>query len=282
MAEETISGPIGTLVSIDGHDIHVREDGPSDGPPIVLIHGLLGSMRWFDRLIPLLSEDFRLLRIDLLGHGSSSKPRYGYSPEAQARVLGTLLTRRRIVKPTVLGFSLGADIAIALMESGVEVNKLIIIDEGPDYSLVSPPVTNKILRIPVLGRLLHAILPEFVYRQAVEGFLAPGVSVEAVFDDPAQAVNDARVVPYACFIASQEEKERFVAEVPLDDRISKLGVATLAIFGQDDQIYRAEESCERYRALSNATAEIIPAAGHSPVVEQPVRTAELIRAFIAA
>jgi pimeloyl-ACP methyl ester carboxylesterase len=281
MGQEKVSGPIGTLIPIGGHVVHMREDGTSEGQPIVLIHGFLGSMRWFDRMIPLLSGDFRLLRIDLLGHGYSSKPRDGYSPEDQARTIEALLSQLHVSRPIVIGFSLGADVAIALMELGVEVQKLVIVNEGPDYSLASVPAISKILRMPVIGRLLRGILPPSGTRQALEGFLAPGVSLETAFDDPTEAVSQARAVPHGCFVASQEEKERFVAEIPLDERLSNLGVATLAVFGQHDQVYRAEESCERYRKIPNVTAEIIPAAGHSPIAEQPARTAELIRAFIA-
>ena len=283
MKQESIVdfSPIGTLVSIAEYEVHVREHGPSEGPSIVLVHGFLGSMRWFDRLVPLLSDDFRMVRIDLLGHGFSSRPNRGYSPENQARVLSALLARLDVVKPIVIGFSLGADIAIALMEQGMEVSKLVVIDEGPDYSLVYPSTINRVLRMPVFGRPLYRILPASAYRQVVEGFLAPGLSLESAFNDPSQAVRDVQVVPYACFLGSQVEKERFVAERPLDQRISTLGVATLVIFGEQDQIYQAEKSCKRYRALSSATVEIIPAVGHSPVTENPADTARLIRAFVS-
>jgi pimeloyl-ACP methyl ester carboxylesterase len=64
--------PIGLLVPVGDETVQLREDGPADAPPIVLVHGFLGSMRWFDRLIPLLSNDFRLIRTDLIGHGPNT------------------------------------------------------------------------------------------------------------------------------------------------------------------------------------------------------------------
>ena len=75
----------GRLVSVDGRNIHVREDGPTGAPPIVLVHGFLCSMRWFERLTPLLAGDFRLVRTDLLGHGCSAKPNRGYAPRGPGR-----------------------------------------------------------------------------------------------------------------------------------------------------------------------------------------------------
>ncbi|WP_406175066.1 alpha/beta fold hydrolase [Streptomyces sp. NBC_00996] len=273
--------PIGMLKSAGQYEIHIREDGPSQGPPIVLIHGFLGSMRWFDRLVPLLSHRFRVIRADLLGHGFSSKPHHGYSPENQARVLSLLLNGLGVVDPIVVGHSMGADIAISLAEQGTKVSKLVVVDEAPDYSVADPSAINKVLRLPVLGRLLYRNLPTSAHRRAVEGFLAPGRSLAATFDDVAQTVNDVGVVPYACFVGSQVEKERFVAQQPLDERIAALGVATLVIFGEQDRVFRSGESCVRYRAVPGIAVQLVPEVGHSPMIEDPVITAEIIHGFIA-
>jgi pimeloyl-ACP methyl ester carboxylesterase len=41
---------------------------------VVLIHGWTASIRWFDRLTPLLTDRYRVIRVDLLCHGGSSSP----------------------------------------------------------------------------------------------------------------------------------------------------------------------------------------------------------------
>jgi pimeloyl-ACP methyl ester carboxylesterase len=43
---------IGDLVRVDGHDVHVRQDGPEDAAAVVLVHGFSCSMHWFDRWPP--------------------------------------------------------------------------------------------------------------------------------------------------------------------------------------------------------------------------------------
>src|SRR5438270_13971189 len=68
-------------------NLHVLEEGPDDAPALVLVHCLAGSMRWFDRLAPLLVNDWRLIRVDLLGHGGSPWPPEGYELENPARLL---------------------------------------------------------------------------------------------------------------------------------------------------------------------------------------------------
>ena len=187
---------------MDGRNIHVREDGPSGGPPIVLVHGFLCSMRWFERLTPLLADDFRLVRTDLLGHGCSAKPNWGYAPEDQGGILDDLLGHRGVTGATVLGHSLGADVAVALAERGGKVGKLIVIDEGPDYKVAYPPAVNTVLRLPGLGRLMYRTLPTCAFRIALESFFAPGYRLADAFDTPGPAVDDARAVPYACFLSS--------------------------------------------------------------------------------
>src|SRR5919108_349394 len=75
---------IGRVLDLPGGDVQVREDGQREGDPLVLLHGFAGSMHWFTPLVERLRSDFRLIRIDLLGHGGSEKPGGGYSMEHQA------------------------------------------------------------------------------------------------------------------------------------------------------------------------------------------------------
>jgi pimeloyl-ACP methyl ester carboxylesterase len=272
---------IGTLVSTAGYDIHVREDGQEDAPPIVLLHGFLGSMHWYDRLTPFLSKHFRVMRTDLLGHGCSSKPARGYDAENQARVLGELLDRIGVTDAIILGHSMGADIAISLTEQGFRTGRLIIINEAPDYTVFNPPAVNSLLLRRRLGPMLWQNLPAFAIRAAVAPCFAPGYPLAAAFDVPDRPVQDARAVPYRCFRDSQAEQRRFFSETASDIRLSALRLSTLVIFGEKDQIFGSAESCDRYRKVRNVKVETISDAGHSPMLENPSQTAEIISTFLA-
>src|SRR4051812_27483121 len=76
----------GRILHLAGGNLHVLEEGPPDAPPLVMLHGFAGSLRWFDRLAPLLASSHHVIRIDLLGHGGSSKPGSGYEMHNQARL----------------------------------------------------------------------------------------------------------------------------------------------------------------------------------------------------
>lgn len=93
--------------------IHIHYQQVGEGPDLVMVHGISGNLAiWHLRLVPVLSERFRVLTYDLRGHGHSDAPRSGYSPDAMAIDLLELLDALGIVRPLVIGHSYGADIAL--------------------------------------------------------------------------------------------------------------------------------------------------------------------------
>lgn len=81
-----------TTLPLDGGSIYVRQDGPRDAPALVLIHGLAGSTRWWNPVVPILARSHRVIRVDLLGHGQSAKPAGGgYAIPEQGRRIGEAL-----------------------------------------------------------------------------------------------------------------------------------------------------------------------------------------------
>ncbi|WP_345482711.1 alpha/beta fold hydrolase, partial [Actinopolymorpha pittospori] len=102
----------GSALHLDGGDVHVRQDGPRDAPALVLIHGLAGSTRWFDPLVPMLTRSHRVIRIDLLGHGQSAKPASGgYEVPEQGRRVGAALDELGVRHAIVVGHSTGGSVA---------------------------------------------------------------------------------------------------------------------------------------------------------------------------
>jgi pimeloyl-ACP methyl ester carboxylesterase len=94
-----------------GIRIHFQQVGA--GPDLVMVHGISGNLAvWHLRLVPALSERFRVLTYDLRGHGHSDVPPTGYSPDAMATDLLELLDTLDIEQPRVVGHSYGADVAL--------------------------------------------------------------------------------------------------------------------------------------------------------------------------
>ncbi|WP_433444798.1 alpha/beta fold hydrolase [Nonomuraea sp. CA-141351] len=266
-------------LSLDGGDIYVRQDGPPDAPALVLIHGLAASTRSWDALVPLLTKSHRVVRIDLLGHGRSAKPAgAGYGMPEQGRRVGEAMDRLGVKHAVVVGHSTGGAVATALAEQRSDlVTALVIIDTAPRLdAAISSGFVGGLLDDPVIGQLLWRLRTDSMIRNAAStAFSRPGYKV------PQAVVDDARGMTYHAFIATSQDGDDYVNQRALPERLSPLGKPLLVIFGEDDRRWRSSSAAE-YRAVPDAKVELLPGVGHSPIMEDPPRTAALLLAFAAS
>src|SRR5258708_18420932 len=104
------------FVRLDDGDRHGGADGKPAAPALLLIHGTGASTAWWDPVVPRLAGAYRVIRVDLLGHGRSSSPAGGYDIPAQARRVGAALDRLGAGRVTVIGHSTGGSVATAPAE----------------------------------------------------------------------------------------------------------------------------------------------------------------------
>jgi pimeloyl-ACP methyl ester carboxylesterase len=269
---------IGSLVPVAtptfAGPVHVREDGPPGAPVLVLIHGFSGSMHWFDLVVPLLADSFRLIRVDLLGHGSTRGP--ARDAPVQAQVVDAVLGRLDVTDATVVGHSFGADVAVELAERSGRVARLVIVAQAPDYSDADLPRGNVVMTVPVLGPVLHRGAHALGF--ALNGVLRAARRNRAGGDLARRALSDFRALRTPMFRVILVERRDRLAGRPLDTQVRASGKPTLVILGGRDHFYGAR-SAGRYEA-AGATVEILAESGHSPLVERPGETAQLIRSFV--
>jgi pimeloyl-ACP methyl ester carboxylesterase len=87
-------------------------EGPDNGPPLVLLHGLGRRWQVFDPLLPTLSKNWHIYAPDLRGHGLSTHIAAGYRGKEYAQDIVTFL-EKRVAGPAVLfGHSLGGMIGL--------------------------------------------------------------------------------------------------------------------------------------------------------------------------
>ena len=264
---------VGQLVEVDGQEIQVREDGPANRPPLFLIHGLAGSIRQWDRLVPWLARRYRVIRVDLLGHGGSDKPREGYGPEAQARRIERLLHQRGIRRVLVLGHSLGGMIAVALAERRPHlVRGLVTIGTPARSGDVDLPATARMVTLPVAGQLLHRVVSDGMVEDALEDSLESGAGV------PRQFVDDYRDMTFSAYRESYRDANRFAEERSLDKRLSVTKIPLLAVMGAEDQEVKAR-ALATWTDVPGATVTRLPRRGHTPQWQDPAQIARLIMAF---
>ena len=86
------------------------------GSDIVLLHGFLENKKMWNVFMPQLSKKFRVIAIDLLGHGTSDCLGYVHSMETQAEMVFELLSTLKIKKAFFVGHSMGGYVALAFAE----------------------------------------------------------------------------------------------------------------------------------------------------------------------
>jgi pimeloyl-ACP methyl ester carboxylesterase len=83
-----------------------------DGPPLLLLHGIGNSAQTWAGVVEKLAAEHTVVAPDLLGHGSSDKPRGDYSIAGYANGMRDLLSVLDLEQVTVVGHSLGGGIAL--------------------------------------------------------------------------------------------------------------------------------------------------------------------------
>ncbi|HEY2325421.1 MAG TPA: alpha/beta fold hydrolase [Thermoanaerobaculia bacterium] len=110
--------------------IHYYTGG--DGPPVVLIHGLASRADDWASFLPTLASHHRVYALDLLGYGSSDRPRSAdYSIALETDVVRGFLDSLHIARTDLAGVSMGGWIALKLASEHPErVRKLVLIDSA--------------------------------------------------------------------------------------------------------------------------------------------------------
>jgi pimeloyl-ACP methyl ester carboxylesterase len=273
-AQVTVPG--GRILSLPDGELQVRERGPRDGSPIVLIHCFSCAMDWWDGVLPMLERDHRVIAVDLLGHGGSEKPDAGYTPQRQAKVVSEALERLRVKDAEVVGHSLGGSVTVALAQEHPQlVERAVIIDMPPDNSYGDLGFIAGLAFQPVLGEALWQIKPDFSVRDGLEVAFAPG------FDIPDAFVEDVKRLTYSAYDDSPGGNEDFLDEESLDQRMKAAGQPLMVLMGAEEQIVDdPQRALDQYkRAFPQAQIHLIADAGHSPNVEKPRETASLILRF---
>ena len=148
------------FISVQGYNLHYVEAG--EGQPLLLIPGAFSTYRHWNRVIPYLSEHYKLLCLDYLGVGDSDKPRsgFGYTIEEQADLIVKMIEVLHIQKVHILGVSYGGAIALNLAARYPEkVDRIISIEgNGIKHQNVPYKPMKGLLGWPVVGELSVGVI----------------------------------------------------------------------------------------------------------------------------
>ncbi|MFZ0665472.1 MAG: alpha/beta hydrolase [Acidimicrobiales bacterium] len=254
------------------------------GPVILLIHGLAGSSRAWDAVMPLLARNYSVYAPDLFGHGDSDKPPGDYSLGAHASALRDLLSVLGIERATVVGQSFGGGVAMQLSYQYPEnCDRLVLVNSGGLGREVSWLL--RILAAPGMEYAMPVLFPRFVRdggNSVIEFLHRAGFRNERVTEGWRAYASLTESANQMAFVRTL----RSVVDVggqsvsAMDRLYLAARMPTMIIWGDRDTVIPVSHAYAAHDALPESRLEIIEGAGHFPHVEVPLRFVELVADFL--
>lgn len=171
-----------------GQEFHVRDEGPRDGLPIILIHGANSSLHTWDPWVESLAANYRVIRFDTVGHGLTGAPADGdYSKARYVADVDALADHFELESFVIAGNSMGGWISTSYALSHPErVQGLALLnasgaprkpEEGQLY------LGAVIAQTPVLNSVMTMVTPRSLVRSSLEDSVGdPALIEEALVD----------------------------------------------------------------------------------------------------
>ncbi|HEY1027577.1 MAG TPA: alpha/beta hydrolase [Pseudomonas sp.] len=251
----------------DGCQLHYEEHG--QGAPLLLIHGLGSSTRDWEYQTPVLSQHYRVIALDVRGHGRSDKPHDTYRIADFADDVIALIEHLQLPPVHLVGISMGGMIGFQL---GVErpelLRSLTIVNSGPEVKARSVRDWLEIGKRWTLSRLLSLE----TIAKALAKLLFPGAD---------QAELRRKVEERW----PQNDKRAYLASLDaiigwgVRERLSRITCPTLVITADHD--YTPVERKREYVAeMPDARLLVIENSRHATPLDQPQRFNDALLAFL--
>ncbi|UOR10929.1 alpha/beta fold hydrolase [Halobacillus amylolyticus] len=257
----------------DGTELYYEDVG--EGKPILFLHGVWMSSRFFQKQLPYFRESYRVITLDLRGHGRSSHVSFGHTVATYARDVKQFVDKLKLKDITLLGWSMGAFVIWEYLHQFGQKNikATVIVDElasdfkWDDFDIGAfdlPALTGMMRDIQTDQRgLLSGFIPlmfkDDIPKQEMEWMLEettrlPASIASAILFD--QSIIDCR--PY----------------------LSSITVPTLLCFGKAEKLIPVAAGEHLHKEIANSRLELFENSCHCPFLEEPERFNNIVDSFI--
>ena len=262
------------MPSIEVNQTALHYEFVGQGKPLLFIHGLGSSIRDWENQIPYFAERYRVVALDLRGHGRSDKPPGPYSSQLFADDIAALIRSLGMGPANVVGLSLGGFIACQLAVDHPDlVRTLIVINSVPD--LPRDTLRDRFRIRSTL--LLRQLIVRFFGMRALGQFLCRKLFPREDQEELRQTFVDRW---------AQNDKRAYLsslATVPtwnLEHRLNEISCPTCLISGEHDFFPLSLK--EAYaKKMPNARLVVIPNSGHFTPMDEPERFNQAVNSFLS-
>jgi pimeloyl-ACP methyl ester carboxylesterase len=269
-----------------GVEAHWRDEGNPNGRPLLLVHGFSASVHTWEKWVPLLGGEYRLISVDLPGHGLTRTPK-GYEPsiDAYADFVDAFMEKIALPRATVIGSSMGGHTGWELaLRHPARVEGLVLIGaagwpRSTDEADNEEAAIFKLLRNPVLGPVMRDLDNSAMVRQGLKSTFVNK-----------SLVDDAMVARYVDLSRAPNHRATLIAitlgigdrDFATKEKLAPIAVPTLVLHGRRDNLVPVAGATLFGEAIKGSKVIIYEEVGHIPQEEIPARSAEDLRAFLHA
>ena len=250
--------------------LHFKRDGA--GEPLIILHGLFGSLDNWHSISAKLAARFRVLAVDQRNHGASP-----HSPEISYPImaddLDELMRAEGLARANVMGHSMGGKTAMQFaLRYPHRVEKLVVVDIAPR---VSSPRHGKILEA-----LLALDLATFQTRKQIEDALAPAIPELGTRQFLLKNLTRGSEGHFAWKLGLREINVSYarLSDAPASEKPCER--PALFIRGESSDFLKADELSLIRELFPRAELRTIPAAAHLPHVENPAAFLDTVFEFL--
>lgn len=266
-----------------GVRMHYRVSGPRAAPVLLLVHGFSASTHTWDAWADLLDRSYRVVRVDLPGHGLTRAPTsYHGGVNAYRDTLQAFVKSQSLGPFVLVGSSMGGNVAWRYALAHPEnVAGLVLVDAAgwPDLRAGSAGLpVFQLLRNPVLGPVIRDLDSSALTRQGLR----------AAFADPALA-NEEMVLRYTELSRAPGHRQQLIdnslgyrnGDYASAEKLAGIKAPTLILHGDRDLLVPLAAAQLFHGAIAGSQLVIYSGIGHLPQEEAPSRSAQDVSEFAA-
>ena len=255
--------------------------GPRDAPVLVLVHGYTDSARDWASLAPELSRNFRLIIVDLRGHGASSKPECCYTRFDFADDIRLLLDRLHTGPvEAVVGHSLGSLVAQTFAELWPAATRRLVLVSSTGTSFGPEPACGSGGATPIvqswlagLAQLRDPIDPDSAFMRE---WWQESIAINPEFFSSRQR-HDAAAIPAHIW---RDIADQALVTGDLRPMLPRIQAPTLLIWGGRDTVMSAAGREALRTGIPRNVVRIFPELGHDLIWQDPQALASAITGFL--
>ena len=237
---------------------HIVASGPETAPPLVLMHGFMGTLLMWSPNIADLSQDYRVYAVDIMGHPSKSIPEKPIRSAADFMtwITGTL-NDLHLDRVHLVGMSFGGWLSLNFsMNAPERINTLVLLSPAACFLPISTQFT--------LRGILTRTYPKRYWFESLMRWMGLEAAPDNTF---MQRMLDLMYMGGMNF--QMQETMRVMPTVFSNEELQALKVPVLLLIGEDEVIYDPSAAMDRARQLiPDLAGELVPGCRHEMSMTQ--------------